>query len=93
MAITQLEAKIIAEKYVAELGEVLPGYIFGISEIQILNLYFYFDFILLNLEKQIPKNPPMVGGAPGIIIDKNSGKVEIISFSKLSSLVSEKSNS
>ena len=54
MAITQLEAKIIAEKYVAELGEVLPGYIFGISEIQILNLYFYFDFILLNLEKQIP---------------------------------------
>ena len=83
--ISQRKAEEIARAFVTEKGEVLPGISYGISDAINFEFCFYFDFVLV---PSSDKKSDVFGiaGAPGITVDKQTGKVEIITFSKLASL-------
>lgn len=79
-------AREIAKGFVKKHGEILPGIFYSISEAKEYSDCFYFNFLLVDKNGQLPSESSMVGGAPGFIIHKASGIPEIISFGKLASL-------
>lgn len=76
----QAEANEIAEKYTKELGEVLPGFIYGINSCEEFLQCYFFDFVFLTLDGKVPEEPPVAGGARGISIDKEKKTVEPVTF-------------
>ncbi len=74
---TDIEARQIAQQYVSEMGEVLPGYMLGLGDEEKFIDNYYFDFILLTLKGEIPKEPPLTGGARGLTVNKYDGQVEV----------------
>lgn len=79
---TFIEAKSVAQRYVEEMGEILPGFKFGIGDsTEFINKY-YFDFIWLTLHDQIPIEPPLAGGACGLTVTKKDNQVRPITYAK-----------
>lgn len=80
------EARAIAENYALEIGEIMPGFRFGIGEGVEFTDKYYFDFIWLTLDDQIPNDPPVAGGALGLTVDKDSKKIKEITHGDYFSL-------
>ena len=76
---TTTEAKHIAQQHVSDMGEVLPGFMFGLGDEEEFVDKYYFDFIWLTLNGQIPQEPPVAGGARGLTVNKYDKQVELIS--------------
>jgi hypothetical protein len=74
---TDIEARQIAQQYVSEMGEVLLGYMLGLGDEEKFIDNYYFDFILLTLKGEIPKEPPLAGGARGLTVNKYDGQIEV----------------
>ena len=74
---TTSEAKHIAQQYISQMSEVLPGFKFGIGDEEELTDRYYFEFIWLTLDGQIPEQPPVAGGARGLTVNKNDREVEL----------------
>ncbi len=83
---TDIEARYIAQQYVSEMGEVLPGFMFGLGDEEKFVDKYYFDFIWLNLDGQSPKGPPVAGGARGLTVNKYDRQVELISHGEYAAL-------
>lgn len=83
---TDTEARHIAQKYISEMGEVLPGFMFGLGDEEKFVDKYYFDFIWLNLDGQEPKEPPLAGGACGLTVNKYDRQVELISHGEYAAL-------
>lgn len=76
----------IASEYVESQGEVLKGYIYGYKgPIEFITKY-YFDFVILTIDGNIPEIPPFVGGACGFTIDKKDKTIKVLSFGEYASL-------
>ena len=75
---TASEARQIARQYTLEMGEVLPGFVFGIGNEEEFTDEYYFDFIWLTLDGQVPKEPPVAGGARGLTVNKHKKQVELL---------------
>lgn len=75
---TVIDARNIAQHYALEMGEVLPGFKLGIGDEEEFTDKYYFDFIWLTLNGQIPNEPPVAGGARGLTVDKNNSQVELM---------------
>jgi hypothetical protein len=78
---TDSEATHIAIQYVSQLGEVLPGFKFGIDNREEFIDKYYYDFIWLTLDGQIPIEPPIAGGARGFTVNKHDKQVELTTHS------------
>ncbi len=65
------------------MGEVLPDIYFDVEHSREFKDCFYFDFKMVDKFGNTPKEPPMVGGAPGVIVNKLTGDVKTISFGEL----------
>ena len=76
---TDIEARHIAQQYVSEMGEVLPGFMFGLGDEEKFVNKYYFDFIWITLNGEIPEEPPIAGGTRGLIVNKYDGLIELIS--------------
>lgn len=74
---TDIKARQIAQQYVSEMGEVLLGYMLGLGDQEKFIDNYYFDFILLTLKGEIPKEPPLAGGARGLTVNKYDGQIEV----------------
>lgn len=74
---TDIEARQIAQQYVSEMGEVLLGYMLGLGDEEKFIDNYYFDFILLTLKGEIPKETPLAGGARGLTVNKYDGQIEV----------------
>ena len=85
--VTINKAEEIALNFAKAQGEVLPGIYYGITKGREYSKWFYFDFLLVNKDGVVPEEPPMAGGAPGIVVDKESGRASMISFGELAKLV------
>lgn len=75
---TDRDARHIARNYALGMGEVLPGFKLGIGDEEEFTDKYYFDFIWLTLNDQIPNEPPVAGGACGLTVDKNDSQVELL---------------
>lgn len=84
--VTLQKAYELAKSYTSDLGEVLPEFYFDIRFNQEFRESFYFDFIIVDKNGDTPKEPPMIGGAPGVIVNKITGAVKTVSFGELSKL-------
>lgn len=84
--VTSQKAYELAKSYSKDLGEVLPDIYFDVKASREFSDSFYFDFIIVDKFGHIPKEPPMIGGAPGVVVDKLTGAVKTISFGELSKL-------
>ncbi len=73
----------IAQEYVDSLEEVLPGYKFHFDDRKDFFFKIYYDFVFIDLQGNIPKEPPVVGGAVGFTIDKKTHKIEMLSWADL----------
>ena len=81
------EILVIAQNYVdANYQDHLDGFKFTISEPKEFDDCFYFDFIIVPIDILQNKELPMIGGAPGIKIDKLTKSVCVISHSELAKL-------
>ena len=76
----------IAKEYVDSFGEVYPGYKYGYSDLREFSFKYYFDFIFLSIDNQIPTEPLVAGGACGFIIDKKTKEIEVLTFCDLGEL-------
>jgi hypothetical protein len=76
---TDIKARHIAQQYVSEMGEVLPGFMFGLGDEEKFVDKYYFDFVWLTLKGEIPEEPPVAGGARGLAVNKYDGQVELVS--------------
>lgn len=83
---TDIEARQIAKQYVSEIGETLPGFLFGLGEEEEFIDKYYFDFIRLTLNGDIPEEPPLAGGARGLTVTKHDGQVELVSHGEYAAL-------
>lgn len=81
----------IAQQYVKSLGEVSSGFKFTYSDRKEFVFKIYYNFVLVDLQGNIPKKHPTIGGASGFIIDKKTKEVESISFFDLR-ILEEKQN-
>ncbi|WP_299634849.1 hypothetical protein [uncultured Tenacibaculum sp.] len=70
----------IAQQYVKSLDEVSSGFKFTYSDRKEFVFKIYYNFVLVDLQGNIPKKSPVIGGASGFIIDKKTKEVESISF-------------
>lgn len=86
---TVAEAKYIAQQYVSKMGEVIPGFRFGIGNTEEFTNNYYFDFIWLTLNGETPKNSPLAGGARGLSVNKHNRQVSSLSHGEYSSLRNE----
>ena len=77
------DIELIAKNYVESLGEIVPGYKYGCKFSEKFTFKYYFDFVFLTLDGQVPKEPPVAGGACGFTIDKKSKEIETLSFGDL----------
>lgn len=84
--ITSEQAHDLAKSYSQDLGEVLPGIYFSVKAAGEFSHCYYFDFIISDKQGNLLREPPMIGGAPGVIVDKLTGTVKTISFGELSKL-------
>jgi hypothetical protein len=84
--VTSQNAYELAKSYSKNMGEVLPDIYFDVKAGGEFKDCFYFDFIMVDKFGNIPKDTPMAGGAPGVIVNKLTGEVETISFGELSKL-------
>ncbi|MBI3234042.1 MAG: hypothetical protein HYZ42_08370 [Bacteroidetes bacterium] len=84
---TDIEARQIAQQYVSEMGEVLPGFMFGLGNEEKFIDNYYFGFIWLTLKGEIPKEPPLAGGARGLTVNKHDGQVELQSHGSHAALI------
>lgn len=75
---TDSVARHIARQYTSEIGEVMPGFRVGIGDEEEFTSKYYFDFIWLTLDGQIPEEPPVAGGARGFIVDKHTRQVQVL---------------
>ena len=73
-----IDARHIARNYTLEMGEVLLGFKLGIGDEEELIDKYYFDFIWLTLNGQIPNEPPIASGARGLTVDKNNSQVKLL---------------
>jgi hypothetical protein len=80
------EAKHIAEQYVLEMGEILPGFRFGVGVEEEFTGKFYFDFVLLTLDGKQSEEPPFAGGPRGLTVNKQNREVEVLSFGEYAAL-------
>ena len=76
----------IAEQYASKMGEVIPGFKFGIGEEEEFTNKYYFDFIWLTLDGQFPQKPPVAGGPRGLTVNKHDNQVEMITHGDYGSL-------
>lgn len=84
--ISTTEAIEIARKFVESKGEIAPGICYGLSEPTDYSKCYYFDFKIIFKEPG-KSDGSGFGGAPGYVVDKESGIVKTISwgaFTKLS---------
>ena len=83
---TPLEARHIAQEYASEMGEVLPGFIYGIGDEENFTDKYYFDFIWLTLDGRSAKEPPVAGGPRGLTVNKHDREVNLTTFGGYSGL-------
>lgn len=86
--LTHQKAHELAKSYSKNLGEVLPDIYFDINGGKEFGDCYYFDFIIVDKLGYTPEDTPMIGGAPGVIVDKFTKVVRTISFQELSILQS-----
>lgn len=84
--VTVQEAYQIARSYSKEMGEVYPDIFLDVKAGKDFDSCFYFDFTIVDKFGDRPKEPPMLGGAPGVIVDKITGAVKIITFGELAKM-------
>lgn len=73
----------IASEYVESQGEIIKGYKYGYKgPVEFISKY-YFDFIILTIDGNIPKTPPFAGGYCGFTIDKKDRTIETLSYGEL----------
>lgn len=84
--LTYQKAHKLAKLYSKNLGKILPDIYFDINGGKEFGDCFYFDFIIVDKLGCIPEDTPMIGGAPGIIVDKFTKVVRTVSFAELSIL-------
>lgn len=84
--VTSQKAYKLARSYSMGMGEVLPDIYFDVKPGKEFRDCFYYDFIIVDKFGNIPNEPPMIGGAPGVIVDKLTGLVKPVSFGELSKL-------
>lgn len=80
----------IAANYVESLNQELENfgeqqYCYGLGEIIEFSDCFYFDFQILK-GKGSNEDPPLLAGAPGFIIDKQTKEPKVITHGKLAEL-------
>ena len=85
--VTFQKAYELAKSYSRNMGEVLPGIYFDVKPEREFRDCFYFDFFMVDKFGNKPNDPPMAGGAPGVIVDKVTSEVKTISFGELSKLI------
>ncbi|MFT3934121.1 MAG: hypothetical protein QM726_10935 [Chitinophagaceae bacterium] len=73
----------MAKYYSKNMGEILPDIYFDVKPGREFKDCFYFDFIMVDKFGNITKYPPAAGGAPGVIVNKLTGKVKTITFGEL----------
>ncbi len=82
---THQNARHIALKYVSEMGEVLPGFMFGLGDEEKFIESYYFDFILLTLKGERSEEAPFAGDR-GLTVNKYNGQVELVSHGAYAAL-------
>lgn len=80
------EAEEIARDFAIAKGEVASGVYLGIDTPKEYSTCYYFDFTIVNKDGKWPEDLPAVGGAPGLIVDKEHGTAEVISWERLRNL-------
>ena len=73
----------IAKQYVESFGEVLPGFKFSFDNRKDFFFEVYYDFVFVDMEGNIPTEPPVAGGAVGFTINKRTHKVAMLTFCEL----------
>jgi hypothetical protein len=76
----------LAKSHSKDLGPILPDIYFNVKASGEYSSCYYFDFIIVDKFGNPPNELPWIAGAPGVIVDKLSGKIETISFDELSKL-------
>ena len=84
---TVIEARNMAQKYTTGMGEVLPGFIFGLGDPEEFYDKFYFDLVFLTLSGEQPLEPPVAGGARGVVVEKRNKEVRPVSHAEYASIV------
>ena len=82
---TITEAQNIANEYLSKLDKPLPGFLWGLGVAEEIYNKYYFDLHLIANNKEKQLEAP-VGGARGIIVDRNNKEVKIISHGEFASL-------
>jgi hypothetical protein len=85
--ITISQAQEKGKTFAKEQGEILPGVYYSISNAKEYKDCYYFNFLLSDKDGRPLQNPPLIAGAPGFIVDKTTGNLEVISFGRLSKLI------
>lgn len=75
-----IEANKIAKEFVDSFGEVVLGFKYKHSELKEYSTKYYADLEFLKLDEVKTEESPLVGGACGFAIDKESRKVTLLSF-------------
>jgi len=70
----------IASEYVSSFGEVMPGFKYGFTGFREFTFKYYYDFVFLTLNGEVPDEPPVVGGSCGFIIDKKTHEIQTLTF-------------
>ncbi len=78
------DARILAEKYVNDFGEILPGIHYGVGDMQEFKGCYYFDFNLVYVRPR--RKDEYYGDAPGFIIDKITGEPTTVALWQLNDL-------
>lgn len=81
--LTPQNAYDLAKSYSKDLGEILPDIYFDVEFRKEFTNYFYFDFYIVDKYGNKLKEPPMIGGASGVIVDKLTGVIKTISLVEL----------
>jgi hypothetical protein len=81
--LTSQNAYDLAKSYSKDLGEILPDIYLDVEFRKEYSNCFYFDFNIVDKYGNKPKQPPMIGGAPGVIVDKLTGAIKTISLVEL----------
>ncbi|WP_412987351.1 hypothetical protein [Pontimicrobium sp. IMCC45349] len=77
------EIEKIADNYVNSFGEVLPSFKYGFANLKEFTSKYYFDFVFIQTNGEIPEEPPVAGGYCGFTINKKTFEIENLSFGEL----------
>jgi hypothetical protein len=83
--ITIVEAQHIARHYAKEQGELVPGVYLDVGDGETFSTCYYFDYYLVDKNGNTHLDC-VIGGAPGLTVNKDTGAIKEISFNDLSKL-------